>query len=45
MLKTYDCIDVHLVRKKISPERVTVRDSGPQGEQTVVLSEEVEVEE
>jgi len=45
VLKTGDRIDDRLVLKKITPESVTVRDSGTQVEQTVGLSDEVEGQE
>lgn len=45
VLKAGDHIDDHLVLKKITPDSVTVRDSGTQAEQTVGLSEEAEIQE
>ena len=45
VLKAGDRIDNNLVLKKITPDSVTVRDSGTQVEQTVVLSDEVEGQE
>lgn len=45
VLKAGDRIDDHLVLKQITPDSVTVRDSGTHAEQTVGLSEEAEVQE
>lgn len=45
VLKAGDHIDDHLMLKKITPDSVTVRDSGTQAEQTVGLSEEAEAQE
>lgn len=45
ILKAGDRVDDHLMLKKITPDSVTLRDSGTQVEQTVVLSDEVEGQE
>ncbi|MBS0167091.1 MAG: hypothetical protein JSR29_13470 [Nitrospira sp.] len=45
VLKAGDHIDGRFMLKKITPDSVTLRDSGAQVEHTVVLSEEAEVQE
>jgi hypothetical protein len=45
VLKAGDRINDHLVLKQITSDSVTVRDSGTQVEQTVMLSDEVEGQE